>query len=137
MNEKRRKLLDSYAVLAWLQGERGGGRVKDLLLQARDLEQEDWLLINLINLGEVYYKLDRRHGRERTLTFRTEFLLLPIKMVGVDEELLFQASLIKADFPISYADAFAVATAIKLNAILLTGDQEFKKVEKLISIEWL
>jgi predicted nucleic acid-binding protein len=37
----------------------------------------------------------------------------------------------------SYADAFCIATAQRLNATVLTGDPEFKSVEHLIKIRWL
>jgi len=37
----------------------------------------------------------------------------------------------------SYADCFAVATALRFNAAILTGDPEFKKIEKTVSVEWL
>jgi predicted nucleic acid-binding protein len=37
----------------------------------------------------------------------------------------------------SYADAFAAALAEQEKAILLTGDPDFKQVEKAIKIEWL
>lgn len=36
-----------------------------------------------------------------------------------------------------HADCFAVATAIRERAAIVTGDPEFKKVEKLVEIEWL
>ena len=48
----------------------------------------------------------------------------------IDENLLQTAATLKANYPISYADAFAVAMAILHKASLLTGDPEFKKLEK-------
>jgi ribonuclease VapC len=47
------------------------------------------------------------------------------------------AARIKASHAISYADAFAAATAQKHEAVLVTGDPDFKLVENLIDIEWL
>jgi predicted nucleic acid-binding protein len=37
----------------------------------------------------------------------------------------------------AYADAFIVATALKENAAIMTGDAEFKQVEHLVKIDWL
>jgi predicted nucleic acid-binding protein len=37
----------------------------------------------------------------------------------------------------SYADCFAAALAKQKNALLLTGDFEFKQVEAQIAIDWL
>jgi predicted nucleic acid-binding protein len=48
-----------------------------------------------------------------------------------------EAARIKAEYPLSFSDCFAVDTARRENAIILTGDPEFKKVEHLVEIEWL
>ncbi len=50
-----------------------------------------------------------------------------------------KAARLKARFPISYADAFAAATAREENAILVTGDRDFKVLEKerIVSVDWL
>ena len=44
---------------------------------------------------------------------------------------------VKARFPLSYADAFAVATAIRLGVCLVTGDPEFAAVEDTVDIVWI
>ena len=38
---------------------------------------------------------------------------------------------------ISFADAFAIATAKNLNAILVTGEPEFKPFEGEVKINWI
>jgi predicted nucleic acid-binding protein len=43
----------------------------------------------------------------------------------------------KARFKISLADAFAAALAKEKKAELVTGDPEFKPLEKEIKINWL
>ena len=63
--------------------------------------------------------------------------ILPIHIITPDLELILQAAEIKAKYPISYADAFLVALGVKQNAIIVTGDPEFKRVENIISIKWL
>ncbi|HAW50115.1 TPA: hypothetical protein DCX16_04110 [bacterium] len=65
------------------------------------------------------------------------FRLLPIKTVPITEDLVFQASEIKAEFSIPYCDCFAIATSIKKNGIIITGDPDFKKVEKVVKVEWI
>jgi predicted nucleic acid-binding protein len=49
------------------------------------------------------------------------------------------AASLKARYPISYTDSFAAALAKIRNCALLTGDSEFKVLEKerIICIEWL
>jgi len=132
---KRRSVLDSYAVLAWIQDEPGAQLIEDLLYRAQS-NQED-LLMNMINLGEVFY----RCARVKDLPFARDMLekvkLLPLKIVSCSDDLVLKAAEIKAEFPIAYADALALATAIRENARILTGDPEFRLVEHLVDIEWL
>jgi len=47
------------------------------------------------------------------------------------------AAHIKANYPISYADAFVVVAAQKLNGTIMTGDPEFQDITELARIEWL
>ena len=49
------------------------------------------------------------------------------------------AAHIKACFPISYADAFAVVTAQDHGGVLMTGDPEFKPLAAagLVAVQWL
>ena len=44
---------------------------------------------------------------------------------------------IKAQHRVSYADAFAAATAEELTATLVTGDPEMKEVESRVPVLWL
>jgi len=62
---------------------------------------------------------------------------LPIQILAVDEQAVFSAAHIKANFTLSYADAFAVAAAINERAVILTGDPEFEAVKSIIDVEWL
>ena len=68
-----------------------------------------------------------------------EIAALPISIVGLGEDLSLtrQAAIYKATRKMSYADCFAAALAKLKNAELVTGDPEFKEVEKEIKIGWL
>ena len=57
---KKKYLLDSYAVLAWIQDENGAQFIEDLLYRAR--ENKDELVLNIINLGEIYYRCAKVMG---------------------------------------------------------------------------
>jgi len=48
-----------------------------------------------------------------------------------------QAAIYKATYRVAYADAFAAALAKERRAELVTGDPEFKPLEKEIKINWL
>ena len=62
---------------------------------------------------------------------------MPIELVDVDLHLAKQAATYKATNKMSYADGFASALAKIKNAELVTGDAEFKPLEKEIKINWL
>jgi ribonuclease VapC len=131
----KRILLDSHAVLKWTQKEPGYQKVKSVLLACRDKSMIGYM--NQINLGEVYYISIRAVGIEKARSFLENILRLPITIILPDSDLIWQASEIKANYPISYADCFAAATATTYQATILTGDPEFKKVEKIVSVEWI
>ena len=94
--------------------------------------------MNEINAGEVYYILFRKRGPEKADYFKETILAsLPILMVSNSFEDIVDAARIKVEHPLSFADCFAVASALKHNSVIMTGDPEFKKVEQLVTIEWL
>lgn len=130
---KKKKLLDSFALLAYLRKEDSYEDVKGLLLSKDHL-----LLINDINLGEVFYILARERGIERAEYF-INIIFPSLPVTSIENTLLYviDAAKIKANHPLSYADCFAVATAIRENASIVTGDPEFKKVQKIVKIEWI
>lgn len=88
----------------------------------------------MINLGEVLYSIEQRRGfsaAQKTLMLSQS---LPIKILEVTNDLILEARHIKASHLLSYADVFAVATAINQKAIVLTGDPEFESVEMLVTV---
>ena len=116
-------VLDSWAVLAYLKKETPADlRVRDLLEQAGQGKAR--LLLSLINLGEIYYTVGRARGAKFAESILAEMRLLPIEILPVDEGTVFAAARWKVKHAISYADAFAVATAEQNQAVLLTGDPE-------------
>lgn len=135
MPAKKPRLLDSHALLAFLERERGSESVKAALESARAAGTR--LLINDINVGEVYYTIARRRSHESAQSFLAHLERLPIKTVSNSFTDVLEAARIKARFAVSYADAFAVATAIKERAVVMTGDPKFEQVESLVTIEWL
>jgi predicted nucleic acid-binding protein len=128
-------LFDSFAIMKYYQDEPGADKVEKLLRQADSGLLEAFM--SEINLGEVYYLTIRRIGREPAKENVERLLNLPIKIIPPSTELIMRAAEIKAQFAISYADCFAVATAELFSALLITGDPEFKKTEQLVSVDWI
>jgi len=132
---RRKQLLDTFAVLAWLQDEPSASAVESILQDAKRDGAE--LLMTLINLGELYYILRRSLSAVETRALLDMILDLPVRAIPVSEDLVWEAAEIKARNPLSYADCFAVAAARREGAALVTGDPEFRRVEGLVQIHWL
>lgn len=108
--------LDSWVVLAWLDGEEPALSRLDGLIESRPV-------ISWINLVEVYYRVERDHGREaadETLT-ALRASLAP-DMPGTAR--MIDAARLKARASIALGDCFAATTAAAHGLVLLTGDPE-------------
>jgi predicted nucleic acid-binding protein len=131
------KVLDSWALIAFLEDEPAADEVEKLLQQAADERHK--LLLSAVNWGEVYYNTMRKVSREAAEQKAHDIASLPIEVVGVGEDLVLvrQAAIFKATHKMSYADCFAAALAKLKNAELVTGDPEFQALEKDIKVAWL
>lgn len=119
-------VLDAFAVLTYLGDEEGSDKVEDLLDKAKKGEIN--LIMNYVNLGEVYYIIAREFGVTKANEVMTIVKRWNLEFVGVDESLSLTAARIKAMHSLSYADAFVVATAIDRKGTIVTGDKEFEGV---------
>ncbi len=93
--------------------------------------------MTVINVGEVLYITERIGGAIAARAAIGLLDSLAIRVVDAGRELTFAAAHIKANHTLSYADAFAAALAHRLDAVLITGDPEFRSVESLIRVRWL
>jgi uncharacterized protein len=132
---KRKYVVDSYSILTYLQKGPGWQEMGLLLRKWRSTRFEAKL--NWINWGEIYYITWKYFGKEKAQEVRDLLIALPLEVEPVDFELIALAAELKAGHNISYADAFCAATAIRYNAILVTGDPKFKSLEDKIDIRWL
>lgn len=131
-------VLDSYAVIGYLEDESFSDQIQHTLTQAKNGSVR--LYFHAIHIGEVYYITLREQGQSLADLAYARIKALPMKLINrIDEELLLTAAGLKARYPISYADSFAGALAMIKNCPLLTGDTEFRSLEKqgIVSIEWL
>jgi predicted nucleic acid-binding protein len=131
-------VLDSFALLGFLENEPFAPKIENILYQAKDDVHR--LYLHSLHLGEVYYITLREKGRDLADLAYSRIKRFPIKFVEhINEDLLLSAATIKANYPISYADSFAAALAKINNAALLTGDPDFRKLEKdgILKVTWL
>jgi predicted nucleic acid-binding protein len=96
------------------------------------------LIINSINLGEVFYIIARERGIQAADYFLNVILQsLPITVLTNSLEDVIAAARLKTPHALSYADCFAAATAIREQAPLVTGDPEFNKLGQALEIDWI
>ena len=129
------KVMDAYSIIAFLENEPGAERVAELIKQARDRMKD--LLLSVVNWGEVYYAVHRSGGPAAAEDALAVLETLPIEIVEADRLQTKAAAKLKAEKKMSYADCFAAALAMLRKAELVTGDREFREVEKEIKILWL
>jgi ribonuclease VapC len=128
-------VLDSYALLALLRDEAGGEEVAQLLEHAGEADQP--LQMTEANYAEVQYIIRRKDGDAAWEAVARELSAAPIEFQDIDRRLADRAAHLKARYRISLADAFAAALAKERKAQLVTGDPEFRLLEKEIKIHWL
>lgn len=128
-------IFDSHALLKFFQKEKGYEKVVNLLEEIKKTGVTKY--INAINLGEIIYSTKREFGDQKKLEVLANIERLNFTILTVSNNLIFQASEYKAQYSISYADCFILASALEHKAIIVTGDPEFKKVEHLVDIVWV
>ncbi|MGH7926371.1 MAG: type II toxin-antitoxin system VapC family toxin [Candidatus Binatia bacterium] len=133
MSEKL--VLDSFALVSLFHREPGWEIVQKALYDQDKAHTR--AVFNWINWGEFYYIVKRRVGAAKTTDALNLLEQLPIEIFPVDQPLVRAAAEIKSEHAVSYADAFCVATAQRLDGTVLTNDLEFKSVERLIKIRRL
>jgi len=133
-----RKVLDAWAVVAWLKNEMPASeRVQDALEDADEGQLE--LLINVVNLGEAFCVVAKASDLNTAIAFLADFKSLPVRVLPAPNRLVLAAASLKAQYPISYADAFALATAVRERGPLLTGDPDLRPLAQSgpATMEWI
>ena len=88
------RVLDSYSLIAYLEGEAGKDKMIEIFRVARDSGRR--LLLSVVNWGEVYYITLREVGRRRAEEVAHLIATLPIHLIAVDLELAKTAAVFKA-----------------------------------------
>lgn len=129
------KIVDSWALLAWIRDEPAASLVAAALQKAEAGELR--LLMSWINVGEVYYMLMRKHNARLAEEFLERLPSLPIRLVLPGEQDIIAAAKLKASRRVAYADAFAAVLAQREKASLITGDPELGALKDIVLIEWI
>ena len=132
---KPKCLLDAYGLLLFLQKEGPYQIIKTRFRDAQD--NGNPILINEMSVGEIFHVTAHAHSIEKAEAFLPLLELLPLEIVSNNLESILQAARIKVQHALGYISALVTVTAERENAVLLTGDPEFQKVEEVIDIQWL
>lgn len=93
--------------------------------------------ITVVNLGEVWYRFARLHSDLKADQAVHKLKALEVEVIEVDWALTRRAAAYKKLGGLSFADCYAAALAKHWGAMLVTGDPEFKHVEKEVQIRWI
>jgi len=109
-------VLDSFAILSFMQDEQGAEVVGSLLRDAQAGGVR--LLVSVINLGEVFHRLAKSKGGPVATEFRRALSqrTFPWQAVSATDARIWAAAQSKAQCALAYADAFAVALAREAHA---------------------
>lgn len=128
-------VLDTWAVIAYLEDEPSGERVEDLIATAH--EEQIPIYMSVVNVGEVWYTVAREVSEEEANVSVKLLRDLRIQFEDADWELTQEAALFKCKHRMSYADCYAAALAKLKKANLVTGDVEFRQIEQAVNIQWV
>ena len=125
-----RYVLDTSALICYLEDEEGADIVDGLIQRAED--QFIDLVVVFVSMMEIYYITWQEQGlaaaKERDGLLRR----LPLNRVDSSPELERLAGSFKARYHLSFADAWIAAVAKQLDALLVHKDPEFEATESEI-----
>jgi PIN domain nuclease of toxin-antitoxin system len=131
-------VLDACALLAVLKDEPGADKVAAVYAKADAGEAQ--LVINKINLLEVYYGFYRAEGQEYAENILATVRKSIVIAADFTDDIFNEAGRLKACYHISLADSIALAQASVSGGRLLTSDHhEFDCIEaqEQIRFEWI
>ncbi|MBI2579602.1 MAG: PIN domain-containing protein [Candidatus Aenigmarchaeota archaeon] len=124
-------ILDSYAWIEFFKGETQGEKIKALVD-----EPKNQIYTNAVNIAEIM-SITLREKRDTAKAM--ESIISNSKIIRVDGEFAKEAGELHAEMKsnnrnFSYGDAFALLTARKLDAKIVTGDPDFRGIKNVIMI---
>jgi len=129
-------VLDSSAVLRYIDNEAGGDRVKAIFETC--VRGQAAMRISALQWGEVAGHLRKRLGPTNGQRVLDSLMPLKLEIVSASGERAARAADLRSNRNISYVDAFAVElTMDSPDRVLVTADFDFKAVEDLARIEFL
>jgi len=118
---KKSYILDACALIAAIKQETGALVVAELYEKAANGEIN--LIINKVNLLEVYYGFRREHGKAYAGTILQSVLNSAVEVSDISIDVLIEAGRLKSDYRrMSLADAIALAETHTRDGYIVTAD---------------
>lgn len=115
--------LDTSAILALWNNEEGSDTVEKILREAKGQQP---VYVSFMTFMECRYRIWKDLGQQTADEMLRSLRLLPIERVDVTEAIIATASELKANYRISVADSWIIATAIARGAVLVHKDPEIE-----------
>ncbi|MFZ2955441.1 MAG: type II toxin-antitoxin system VapC family toxin [Candidatus Ozemobacteraceae bacterium] len=121
-------VLDTSALLAYIENEDGVADVERVLLET--LDDQHKIYVSVVSFIEVFYISCQEQG-QKVATERMQFLKdLPLIQEPLNEKFIEVVGALKASHTMSFADCCIAGLAKEKNAVLIHKDPEFEQVEK-------
>lgn len=133
--DKPRYLLDTSALLTFSGDEPGANTVGLLLAKGRRGAVQ--LYLSFLSVMEAGYKAYQARGEDGLAALLASVQQLPVTRVDVSDELIALAARMKGMYRLSLADAWILATAKQLDAILVHKDPEFEQAAAEVQLQAL
>jgi ribonuclease VapC len=124
-------VLDASAAILFLTKGVNYERVAALVKNADNGNAR--LAISMVNWGEVLYSTAKSAGLVRA-TADLKAMSVLVEPVAIDEELAEAAATVRFHYKLGYADCFAAALAMRMDATLVTTDPDFAKLGKMLKV---
>lgn len=107
-------------------------QVQKLLTEAKSNRTK--IYVCFITVTELYYRICRNDGRKAAQEVVSLIRSFPVEFVQSSDGLNLTAGRLKAEYPLSLADAFIAATALLHKARLVHKDPEFESLSHIIRL---
>jgi predicted nucleic acid-binding protein len=129
-------VLDSSAILRYLDGEAGAARVSEIIKS--HLAGRCAVIISALHWGEVAGITCKIHGRPAMDLVLSRLSAFGFQIVSADADRAVRASQIKLKRNTPYIDAFGIElTTDSPDHVFVTADFDFKSASRDVTIEFL
>jgi predicted nucleic acid-binding protein len=129
-------VLDSSAVLRYLDDEAGAARVAEIIKS--HLAGRSEAVISALHWGEIAGITCKRHGTQAMELALSRLSAFGLQVVPADGDQAVRAAMIKLKRRIPYVDLFGIAFAAAAHdRVFVTADFDFKAANSDVKIEFL